>query len=159
MNSIHLTDEVLQAYLLKEMEDDTLVAHLTICATCRKRLEEYQLLLERVQEIRTETFSFNVTDLAMDTIMLYEQKKRNRQALFFWGLLIFLVIVISSLAVPFIPGVLAVFNSKSVITSLLIIGTGIAVLFFLLADVMQQYKMKEEQLFKNNLQPKRRIAV
>lgn len=153
MKSIHFSDEILQAYLLKEIQDDTIATHLTVCSTCRERLEEYQFLIDSVQKTKTETISFNVTTLAMNTIMLYEKKKSKKQELVFWGLLIFLLIAISSFSIPFIPRMLAIFYTKSILTTLLIIGTGLVVLFFLLADITQQYKAKKEKIFQNNLQP------
>ena len=153
MKSIHFTDEILQAYLLKEIQDDTIATHLTVCSTCRERLEEYQFLIDSVQKTKTETISFNVTTLAMNTIMLYEKKKSKKQELVFWGLLIFLLLAISSFSIPFIPRMLAIFYTKSILTTLLIIGTSLVVLFFLLADITQQYKAKEEKIFQNNLQP------
>lgn len=153
MKSIHLTDEILQAYLLKEIQDDTIVSHLTVCSTCRRRLAAYQFLIDNMQTIRTEAFSFNVTTLVMNNIMLYENKKSKKQALVFWGLLLLLLIALSAFSIPFIPKILALFSSKSIFTTLLVTGTGLVVLLFLLADIIQQYKTKEDKLFKNNLQP------
>lgn len=152
MKMIHLTDEILQAYLLKELQDDAIATHLAACSMCRKSLGDYQLLIDSVQETTTETFSFDVTALAMNNIMLYE-KKSKKQGLAFWGLLIFLVLAILAFSIPFIPRVPAIFYSKSIVTTLLVIGTGSAVLLFLLADIIQQYKTKADKLFKNNLQP------
>lgn len=153
MKTIHLTDEILQAHLLKEIQDDTIATHINLCSTCRKRLEAYQLLIDSVQKTTPETFSFNVTTLVMNNIMLYEKKKSKKQELRFWGLLIFLVMAISSFSIPFIPRAFAIFHSTTILTTLLVIGTGLVVLLFLLADIIQQYKAKEDKLFKNNLQP------
>ncbi len=153
MNSIHLTDEMLQAYLLKEFQDDTIASHLTTCSMCRKKLEEYQLLIDSVQTMKPETFSFNVTPLAMNRIVLYEKKKTKKQALVYWGILAFLLIAIASFSIPFIPRILAIFYATSVVATLLVTGTGLAVLLFLLVDIIQQYKAKEDKIFKNNLQP------
>ncbi|MFN7116954.1 MAG: anti-sigma factor family protein [Saprospiraceae bacterium] len=153
MKSIHLTDEILQAFLLKEIQDDAIATHLAGCSECRERLKEYQFLIDSVQKIKTETFSFDVTTLAMNNIMLYEKKKSRSQELIFWGLLIGLFIGISSFSIPFIPLILDIFYSKSIITTLLVMGTGLGVLLFLLADITRQYKAKEDKIFKNNLQP------
>lgn len=153
MTNNHLTDETLQAFFLKETQDDTIATHLAVCSTCRERLEEYQFLIDSVQKTKTETFSFNVTTLVMNNIMLYEQKKSKKQEFIFWGALIFLLIAISCFSIPFIPKIFAIFYSKSILTTLLIIGTGLVVLIFLLADINKQYKKKEEKIFQNNLQP------
>lgn len=151
MNS-HLTDEILQAFLLKEQQDDTIATHLAVCSKCREKLEEYQSLIDHVQQIKPETFSFDVTTLAMNTVVLYEQKKSKKEALVFWGLLVFLSIVLISFSIPFLPQLLGIFDSKSPFTTLFVIGTGLAVLLFLLTDMIQQYKTKEKKLFAD-LQP------
>lgn len=153
MKNIHLSDEILQASLLKEIQDDTIATHLAACSTCRKRLEEYQYLINSFQKIKTESFSFDITTLAMNKVMLYEKKKSKKQELVFWGLLIFLFIAISSFSIPYLPRILVIFSSKSILTTILVIGTGVVVLLFLLADIIQQYKAKEKKIFQHNLQP------
>lgn len=153
MKNSHLTDEVLQGFLLNEIQDDAIATHLTVCTECRERLEDYQYLVDSVQKIKPETFSFDITALAMNSIMLYEQKKSKKQGLLFWGLLIFLLIIIASFSIPYIPKMFAIFYTKSIFTTLLMVGTGLVVFLFLLADITQQYKTKEAKIFKHNLQP------
>lgn len=153
MKNIHLTDEMLQAHLLKEIQDDTITTHLTLCTKCIKRLEEYRFLIDRVQQIDPETFPFDVTNLIMNNIMLYEKKKSQKEDLVFWGLLILLFLAISALSIPFIPKILAILNSKSILTTLLLTGTALAVLLFLSFALIDQYKSKEDHIFKDNLQP------
>ncbi|WP_144884873.1 anti-sigma factor family protein [Lacibacter cauensis] len=155
MNSNHLSDELLQACLLNELQQDDMVdTHLRFCPDCRKRLEEYRLLFTHIKEVETEPYAFDSTALVMEAVVHYAQKKQKRKALFYWGGLLFLVVIIGSFSIPFIPAVLAVFRSQSLITSLLFTGTAVAVFLFLWTDLKRQYKSKEEQLFKNNLQPK-----
>ena len=153
MTNNHLTDETLQAFLLKEIQDDTIMAHLDVCSNCREKLESYQYLVDNIQRVAPETFSFDVATVVMDRIKLYERQESKKQGLVFWGLLIFLLIVISSFSIPFIPRILAIFYSKSILTTLFVIGAGLIVFLFLLADITQQYKMKEKEIFENNLQP------
>lgn len=153
MKSDHLTDETLQAFLLKEIQDDTIATHLSVCPDCREKLEKYHHLIVAISKIAPETFSFDVTTLVMDKIIRYEKKKSNKQEFIFWALLIFLSVVIASFAIPFIPKILTQFYSKFIFTTLLAVGTGLVVLLFLLVDIYQQYKTKEEKIFKNNLQP------
>ncbi len=153
IKSIHLADEVLQAFLLKEVQDDTITTHLTECSVCQKRLEAYQYLIDSVRKSRVETFSFDVTALAMNTILLYEKRKSKKQELIFWGLLLLLLIGVASFSLPFIPKLTAIFYSASTFAMLLMTGTGLGVLLFLVAAIFQQYKTKEEKIVKNNLQP------
>ncbi|MCP9769085.1 hypothetical protein EGI22_14295 [Lacihabitans sp. LS3-19] len=153
MKNNHLTDETLQAFLLKETQADTVALHLSECKECTTKLEYYHNLIVDITKVAPESFPFEITTIVMDKIMLYEQKKSNKQEFIFWLLLTFILVGISSLSIPFIPKILTVFYSKSIFTTLLIIGTGLIVLLFLFADIYQQYKTKEEKIFKNNLQP------
>lgn len=153
MKSIHLTDEVLQEYLLKEISDDEITNHLHECSICQQRLEAYRFLIDGIEETTAERLSFNVTTVAMHTVMLYEKKRKLKQEVFFWGLLILLCMIILSFAIPFIPQIIAVFSGKFNSATLWVIGTGFFVLLFLLTDISRQFKMKENKIFKNNLQP------
>jgi hypothetical protein len=153
MNNTHLTDENLQAYLLREIQDDDIAIHLTACALCRQKLEEYQALMNNIAQIKAEAFAFDVDTLVMNNITLYEKKKSRRQEVAFWMIFIVVLVVIASFSIPFLPKLLAIFNSNSTLSTLLISGTGLAILLFLLADTIRQYKQKEEKLFQNKLQP------
>lgn len=153
MNNTHLTDEILQAYLLKENIDDNTMKHLSACSLCQEKLTEYQFLIDTMQEVTTEPISFNTTTLVMSQIMLYEQKKSRKEEWIFWGVLILLIIIIISVALPFIPNVLYIFHATSFTTTLLLAGTGLCVFAFLLVDTIRRFHMKEVKLFKSNLQP------
>lgn len=153
MKHKHLTDDILQVFLLKEIQDDTIATHLGECSNCREKLEKYQRLVVGISKIAPETFSFDVTTLVMDKITLFEKKKSKKQEFVFFGLLTFLLAVIASVSIPFIPKILTIFYSKSIFTTLFVIAIGLFVLLFLLADISRQYKTKEEKLFNNDLQP------
>lgn len=153
MKSTHLTDETVQAYLLDEMPDSAIAKHLAMCENCRQKLEAYRHLMADISKTVPETFSFDLTTVVMDKIMLYEKKKNKKKEFFFWGALTFLLLTIASLSIPFIPKILTVFHSKSIFATLLVIGTGLVVFLFLLVDINRQYKIKKEKIFNNNLQP------
>jgi uncharacterized membrane protein len=153
MKDIHLIDEVLQAFLLNETNDNSISNHLAACSTCKKRLEEYQLLFDSVKEIKAEVFSFELTSLAMNSIMLYERKKTRKETMFYWGLLVILLLTISSFSIPYIPSILSIFSANSIFTTLLVIITGLVVLLFLFADLILEYNKKKQELFENILQP------
>lgn len=151
----HLTDETLQAFLLKEMQDDAVAVHLAACADCREKLENYQRLVVGVKKMAPESFAFDVTTVVMDKIVQYERQKSQRQEFIFWGLLSHLIIVIIAFSIPFLPQIRAIFTAIPVFSALLIGGTGAVVLLFLLADINRQYKTKEAKIFQNKLQPVR----
>ncbi len=153
MTSSHLSDESLQAFLFNEIQDDTIAKHLALCSMCRKRLEAYRHLSAEISKMPPEAFPFDLTTLTMPHIMRYEKQKSRRQAMVFWGILIWLLMIISAFSIPYIPKILAIFNSKSIFTTLLVIGTGAVVFLFLLADLALQYKTKAGKIFQNNLQP------
>lgn len=153
MNSEHLSDEALQAYLFKEVEDDASAAHLSACSICRERLDEYRFLIDRLQETKPEAFSFDLSSHVMDKVLQHETRKRKREYLVYWGILAFAFMVLASFSIPFVPQVLAVFYLDSMLTTLFVLGTGLAVLVFLLADLARQYKTKADRLLKKSLQP------
>lgn len=153
MNHDHLTDETLQAFLLKEMQDNTIAEHLTVCPTCSEKLEDYQRVIVGISKVAPVTFSFDVTAVVMDKIIFYEKKKNKKQEFLFWVLLTFFLVVITSLSIPFIPKILPLFYSTSIFTTLLVTATGVVIFLFLLADIHRQYQTKEEKIVKHNLQP------
>ncbi len=153
MKSTHLTEANLQEYLFGDIQDGEVATHLAACPECRARLEAYQLLIAIVKKTQPETFSFEVTALAMDTIFLYEKKKIRRQAFVFWGVLAVLTIFIMSFSIPYLPMVMALFSSQSILTTLFLIGTGLLILLVFVVDIFRQYKKKKAELFKNDLQP------
>lgn len=149
----HLTDETLQAFLLKETQDDAVSMHLAVCSACRIKLENYQHLVVGIQKVAPESFAFDVTTLVMDRVVQYEKQESRKQELVFWAIMTILLIGISSFAIPFIPQILTIFSSTPVFSMLFVVGTGLAVFVFLFADLSKQYKQKERQIFGNKLQP------
>lgn len=153
-NHLHPTDEILQAYLLQELQDDAIVNHMASCSACQHQLAAYQSLINTVENVEPETFSFDVTALAMNAVVRYEKKKRRKQAMIYWGLLIVFVISIASLAIPYVKTIASSLYSSSIFVTILVIGTGFIVLLYLLADLIRHYTIKEAKLFEHNLQPK-----
>jgi hypothetical protein len=153
MTNSHLTDETLQAFLLKETQDDAVVMHLSACAACSTKLENYQQLMVAMQKLAPDSFTFDVTTLVMDSIVQYEKQESRKQAVVFGRFLPILLLVIVSFSIPFIPSILTIFTSIPIFTMLLILGTGLVILLFVLAEVIKQYKMKEEKIFQHISQP------
>lgn len=153
MKNSHLTEEILQAFLFKEIQDDSTEAHIAECSICRAKLENYQYLVASIQKAEPETFSFDVTTVVMQKIEVYEKQENIKKVLVIWGLLIFFIVSIVLISLPFSLPILRVFYSMALFTNIFIGGTSICVLIFLLSDIYKQYKIKEKILFKENLQP------
>lgn len=153
MKSKHLTDEILQAFLLKEIQDDALHAHIAGCSICRTKLENYQHLITNLRKVESEAFSFDVTTVVMKKIEGYERQKNTKRVLAFWGVLGVLVLSVVLISIPFLKPILSVFFSMPLLTGIFIVGSGISVLIFLLSDSYNQYKIKEKIIFEKNLQP------
>lgn len=153
MKNTHLTDDILQAYLLKEIQSESITTHLKGCSICREKLMNYQYLIESIKLIEPETFSFDVTSNVMQKIVQYESKEKAKKNFIFWGLLTIVIVVILSFSFPYISKLLHVFYSLPFFTKIFLIGTSLAVLLFLLADIRGQYSLKEKKIFGNKLQP------
>ena len=146
MKSTHLTDETLQAFLLNELQDDTIAAHLKVCSTCLTRLEEYKLLTHSLQKLKTETFSFDVTSLVMEKINEVEtRKEKNTNIVLLTSLSIALMATLV-LLYPYVKIILAQFKLFSIMTNAFILVSVLGVAIFLLNDIFRQYREKEKLL-------------
>jgi len=143
MPNNHLTDETLQAFLLKETKDDSIIIHLKVCSTCRKRLVEYQYLIDSVQKIKTETFSFDVTSLVMGKIKEVETQKEKNTNIVLYMILSIVSIVAMVLLYPYIRIIFAQFKSFSIMENVFMLVSVLGVVIFLLNDLFRQYKQKE----------------
>lgn len=142
MKNNHITDEILQAFLLKEIQDDTIASHLTVCSSCQKKLEEYQFLIDSMLKIKPETFSFDVTTLVMKKIKKAEtQKEKSTNILMYMSLTI--VSIIAMVIYPYIKTILTQFKLFSVIENVFMLISAFGVVVFLLNDLHRQYKQKE----------------
>jgi predicted anti-sigma-YlaC factor YlaD len=144
MKNNHLTDETLQAFLLKEIQDHTIAIHLAECSTCRKRLEEYQYLIDSMQKIKTQTFSFDVTSLVMEKIIDVEaQKEKNTNILLYMSLSIVSIVALGLLS-PYIKIIFTQFKSFSIMANVFMFFSVLGVIVFLVDDLFRQYKQKEK---------------
>ena len=143
MKSNHLTDETLQAFLLDEMQDNTIATHLAICSNCRKKLEKYQHLMVGLSKIVPETFSFDVTNVVMKKINQVEaQKERNKNIVMYMSLSIVSIVALG-LLYPYIKIIFTQFKSFSIMANVFILVSVLGVVIFLLNDLFRQYKQKE----------------
>ncbi len=143
MTNNHLTDEALQAFLLKEIQDDTIAHHLTICSDCQKRLSEYNYLIERVQKIKAETFSFDVTSVVMEKIVETETQKTKKTYIGLFAGLLMISIIVSLLLYPYVKVIFTLLKASSIMTNAFILVSALGIAAFLLNDVFRQYKQKE----------------
>lgn len=153
MKDNHLTDETLQAFLLKEIQDDTIDMHLAECDVCSAKIESYKHFLAQIDTITAEQFSFDVTTVVMQKIEKYEVQEKRNHRLIFGGIMIALIGGMVVLGLPFIPPIIQAFDTNPFLTNLFIIGTGLCVMLFFVIDMYKQYTIKEKIVFDNNLQP------
>jgi hypothetical protein len=147
MKSNHIADEILQAYLLNEIQDDKIATHLFGCLSCQKKLEEYQLLIDSVQKIKLETFSFDVTSIVMAKINEVERQKERNINFVLYLSLSSISIAALVLLYPYIKSIFTQFKLFTVIGNLFVLVSALGVTIFLLNDIIRQYKQKEMSLF------------
>lgn len=146
MNTNHLTDETLQAFLLNEWQDDAIATHLKVCPTCQIRLEEYKFLTNSLQKLKTENFSFDVTSLVMEKINELEtRKEKNANTVLFISLCIASMPALV-LLYPYIKIIFIQFKLFSIMTNAFIMVSVLGVAIFLLNDIFRKYKQKEKLL-------------
>lgn len=147
MTNNHLTDENLQVFLLTEMQDDIVATHLTVCSECRKRLEEYQYLIDSMRKIETETFFFDVTSLVMKSIREAETRKEKKTNIVLYMSLAILSIIVLLLLYPYMEIISTQFKSFSTIANVFMLVSAFGVAIFLVNDLFRQYKQKEKLLW------------
>lgn len=148
MINTHLTDETLQAFLLKEIQDDTIANHLTVCPECQKKLTEYHYLIEGVQNIKVETFSFDVTSVVMEKIVETEIQKEKKTFTALYASLLIITVIISVFLYPYIKIIFSQLKTSSIMTNAFILVSALGIAAFLLNDAFRQYKQKEMLLLK-----------
>jgi negative regulator of sigma E activity len=146
MTNNHLTEEILQAYLLNEIQDDKIATHLIECLSCQKKLEEYQILIDSVQKIKPEIFSFDVTTVVMEKIKEVEtQKEKNSNSVMYLSLSSISIAALV-LLYPYIKSIFTQFKLFTVMGNLFVLVSALGVTIFLLNDIIRQYKQKELML-------------
>lgn len=66
MRSVHLTEEIIQAFALNSTHEDPLVvAHIHECETCRAAAESYARMFSALEEMPVDTFDFDVKELVL----------------------------------------------------------------------------------------------
>jgi hypothetical protein len=143
MKSNHIPDEILQAYLLNEIQDDNIAPHLSGCSSCQEKLEEYQLLIDSVRKIRPENFSFDVTSIVMAKINEVERQKEKNTNIVLYLSLSSISIVAFVLLYPYIKPIFIQFKLFKVMGILFMLVSALGVTIFILNDIIRQYKQKE----------------
>ncbi|MEQ1555134.1 MAG: hypothetical protein ABL929_13195 [Ferruginibacter sp.] len=143
MKSEHFTDETLQEYLLKEIQDDNITSHLTVCSSCWKKIEEYQYLIDNVREIKAETFSFDVTTVVMEKIKNAETLKEKNKNTVLYMILSSVTLIALYLLYPYIKIIFTQFKLFSTMANVFMLVSVLGIVIFLLNDLFRQYKQKE----------------
>lgn len=139
----HLTDEHIQTFLLEEIKDDSVTKHIEVCAICQAKLIEYESMINGISNLVPEVFSFDVSAVVLKKITELEyQKEKRGSMLLYIGLSIFFIVCLVVLY-PYIKSIFISFNSLSSIKSLIITVSVMGFVFYLLNDLLRQYKHKE----------------
>lgn len=143
MNNDHLTDDIIQAYVLQEVADKPIALHISVCASCKAKLESYRVLMHTIGNIEPETFSFDATALVMQKIRQSENRKATIGDYALSAISGLLILGVFILCIPFIKPVFQLFHAVTGIANVLIVVSALSVLLFLSADVFRQYRQHE----------------
>ena len=138
MNTNHLTEEVIQGYILQEITDEQLSSHISECADCRAKIESYKALMNMIGNIKPERFSFDVTALVLQKI---EEKESKRKVLGSYALITILSVAILGVILfsfSIIEPIIQVFRSLKAIDNA---STSVAAQAF--SDELVVFKFRE----------------
>jgi hypothetical protein len=143
MNTKHLTDDIIQAYILQEISDNQIALHILECANCKAKMESYQTLMNTIGNLKSETFPFDVTALVLQKIEATETKKTALGSYALIAVLSVFFMGVILLIIPITEPIIQMFRSLNVIDNAFLTVSAVCVLIFLIKDTFRQYKQKE----------------
>lgn len=143
MNTNHLTDEVIQDYILQKISAEKIVLHISECADCNAKIESYQVLMNTIGSVKPETFSFDVSALVMQKIEAMETESISPNSYFLVAIFSIFILGIILFSLSFIEPIIQVFRTLRIIDNTFIIVSALSVFIFLFKDILRQYKQKE----------------
>lgn len=146
MNTNHLTDENIQDIALKNLKEEQLPMHIKECTECKASLKAYQFMMNSMNEIRPESFSFDVSELVMQRIKDAEPESSSVWVYVLASALIIFVTGVLLFFMPVLKPFFELFHSPDSMYNLFVAVTGLCVFAFLMQDVLRQYKQKEKLL-------------
>jgi len=148
MNTIHLTEEMLQLVAIEGIEKHSSAKeHLRECPSCEAQVKMISQMIESVESLPAATFQFNLTDIVMESLpersTEIQAKKRAIS-----GNLVVILVFISALILCYLFRKQLLYISKipNEITLFLITISGLVLLFLLIADMVREYDKKIEKL-------------
>jgi len=143
MNTNHLTDDTIQAYILQEISDDKIALHISECSDCKAKLESYQTLINAVNSITSETFSFDVTAIVLQKIEATETQKIALGSYVLITVLSVFILSIILFSFSIIKPIFQLFWSLDFFGNAFIIVSALCVFTFLFNDILRKYKQKK----------------
>ena len=148
MNTIHLTEEMLQLVAIEGIEKHpSAKEHLKHCTACAAQVRLFSQLAETLETIPPATFQFDLTSIVMKQlpesvpVRLPEKKSLSSNIIvalvFSCSLLIFYL---------FKDELLKISKISNEITLFLITISGLFLLSLLILDMLREYKTKIEKL-------------
>ncbi|HMQ06972.1 MAG TPA: hypothetical protein PKC30_06695 [Saprospiraceae bacterium] len=144
MNNEHLSDDIIQAYILDEIADKEVSLHISSCFDCRLKLESYQILMMQLNTIEPEVFSFDAASLVMYKIEETEKQRRYLSNYAFLGIIGFLILGVLVFFFSYISHIVHILQSMTIIGNVFLFVSAFSVFLFLLADILRDYKEKEK---------------
>lgn len=138
----HLADSAIQQYILDQPGcDNTIIAHVAACESCRAKAAAYQLLFTAIKEQETPGFDFDLSDLVLSQLA-----KPKPQPVFNTAIIILLITAAAMLVVTgwlLRDYFLTLFAGISAIVVYLALTIAVT---FLLFQGMEMYKKYKKQM-------------
>lgn len=147
MENKHLTEENIQAIILKEIVDENIKVHLFQCTICNEKYREYKTLISRIETLQPEAFVFNVTAMVMQKIEATETKKATEKNNLLYAIIGLFCIGIFIILLPFLNPIFLYFFKLTVFENGLIFITVFGITTYLLNDTFREYKKNRTLLF------------
>jgi predicted anti-sigma-YlaC factor YlaD len=147
MENEHLTEENIQAFILKEIVDESIQIHLSHCYECQAKYDTYETLVSDLSLLQHETFSFDVTAVVMQKIEAVESKKIVENNNLLYAILGLSCVGFFAVLLPYFKIIFLYFLRLSIFENGLLFITALGITIYLLGDIFKNYKKNELLLF------------
>jgi hypothetical protein len=146
MNTKHLSEEVLQLYVMDPLQCDAGVSeHLKFCRNCKADLEAYQYLFKNIAEQDAPAFESNFSEQVLSSLPATQPRLifKNAEIIL---ITIIAIIFMSTVIYLFRDYALELFMPARPIILYVTVTSVLCLLGFLCMDMYQQYQQKLKSL-------------
>jgi hypothetical protein len=148
MNTIHLTEEMLQLVAMEGIEKHPSAGeHFRQCDSCKAHVDFYIQMINKTEAIKPQKFQFDLSSVVMASIPdpkpTYHANKKSISI----SLVMAIIFITTSMLIYILrKELLRLTNTSSEISLFIIAVSGLTILFLVSWDILREYENKMNKL-------------